>query len=74
MLARVAEHKRRKGAQARNPADTSVAVFEIDVHSWLHCLEGAMQSSTLNHSIKSRSASHCERNRAHNYSLHSCSH
>lgn len=37
MLARVAEHKRRKGAQARNPGDTSGAVFEIDVHSWLHC-------------------------------------
>lgn len=37
MLGRVAEHKRRKGAQARNPADTRGAVFEIDVHSWLHC-------------------------------------
>lgn len=36
MLGRVAEHKRRKGAQARNPADKRGAVFEIDVHSWLH--------------------------------------
>lgn len=57
MLARVAEHKRRKGAQARNPGDTSGAVFEIDVHSWLHCWKCAMQSSTLNHSIKGRSES-----------------
>lgn len=37
MLGRVAEHKRRKGAQARNPAEKRGAIFEIEFHSWLHC-------------------------------------
>lgn len=44
MLGRVVEHKRRKGAQARNPADTHGAAFESMFTPG--SIVGAMQSDS----------------------------